>query len=61
MRIKYTKQEIIKEFKGLFSGELERLKNDIPAKRELWNNYTDSLCKDGWITENQYNNWTGIY
>ena len=30
---------------------------DWPARREAWNDYTDSLCKDGEITEEDYNNW----
>lgn len=29
--------------------------DDIPALSESWNNYTDSLCKDGELTELQYN------
>ena len=33
-------------------------KNDYPMKRESWNNFTDSLCKNGDITEGQYNTWT---
>jgi hypothetical protein len=33
-------------------------KDDKPALRESWNNFTDSLCKDGMITEHQYNTWT---
>ena len=31
--------------------------NDLPAKREGWNNYIDGLQKDGYITENQINSW----
>jgi hypothetical protein len=30
---------------------------DIPARCEAFNNWTDSLCKDGVITDEQYNNW----
>jgi hypothetical protein len=32
---------------------------DKPACREAWNNWTDSLHKDGEITERQYNTWEG--
>jgi len=32
-------------------------KDDKPALRESWNNFTDSLCKDGMITDHQYNTW----
>ena len=31
---------------------------DGPARREAWNNWTDMLCKDGEISDWQYNNWT---
>lgn len=34
---------------------------DIPAKRAAWNDYTDSLCKDGVITLYQNNSWEGPY
>ena len=30
---------------------------DTPARREAWNVFTDSLCKDGEITQKQYNTW----
>lgn len=30
---------------------------DKPARREAWNNFTDSLCKDGQITLKQYKTW----
>jgi len=31
---------------------------DWPARREAWNNWTDSLCKDALISDWQYDNWT---
>jgi hypothetical protein len=34
---------------------------DVVAKRESWNNFTDQLCKEGYITMNQYNNWTNPF
>ena len=30
---------------------------DGPARREAWNNWADSLCKDGEISDWQYANW----
>jgi hypothetical protein len=33
--------------------------NDKVAIRTAWNDWTDSLCKDGRITPKQYNNWLG--
>lgn len=34
---------------------------DKPALREAWNNYTDALCKDGDITQFQYDTWTNPF
>jgi len=31
---------------------------DIPARSEEWNNWTDSLCKSGIISDWQYANWS---
>jgi hypothetical protein len=35
--------------------------NDKPMIREAWNNFTDSLCKDGFITDSQYNRWSNPF
>ena len=35
--------------------------SDKPALREAWNNFTDSLCKDGLITERQYETWANPF
>jgi hypothetical protein len=32
-------------------------KNDKPAMRMAWNDYTDALCKNGEITEHQFRTW----
>jgi len=31
---------------------------DGPMRREAWNNFTDALCKDGQISDWQYENWS---
>ena len=31
---------------------------DWPARSETWNNWTDSLCKGGQISDWQYENWS---
>jgi len=31
---------------------------DLPARREAWNDWTDGLCKDGEISDWQYENWS---
>jgi len=30
---------------------------DYPARCESWNEFTDELCKDGYITLKQYSTW----
>ena len=31
---------------------------DIPARCEAFNNWTDAMCKDGQISDWQYENWS---
>ena len=33
-------------------------RKDSEARTKAWKDYTELLCKDGCITENQYNSWT---
>ena len=53
----FTKKQALKEFREFYLIP----KNDIPAKREAWNNFTDSLCKDRIISSRQYSNWTNPF
>ena len=34
------------------------LREDNIAKREEWSYFTDSLCKEGYITMKQYESWS---
>jgi hypothetical protein len=57
-----TKQEAVQLFKRDFMPDIKRHyerdgKPDYVARSETWNNYTDFLCKDGQITEHQYDTW----
>ena len=36
-------------------------KGDVIAKREYFNNFTDSLCKDGEISLKQYETWVNPF
>ena len=56
MTKKMTKAEALKQFKELYKTMGYRKGDDI-AKRTEWNDYTDGLCKDGLITQKQYENW----
>ena len=53
---KMTKPEALSHFRLLLK-DTNLSRTDSIAKREMWNNYTDALCKDGVITLNQYENW----
>jgi hypothetical protein len=54
-----TKKQAIKYFREFLLPSIP--KNDIPAKREAWNNYTYALCKSRFITLRQYENWTNPF
>ena len=61
-----TKKEFMEIFKTeympyIISKESEMGFKDIPLRRETFNNVTDSYCKDGIITEKQYENWTNPF
>ena len=58
-----TRAQAIKDFEGfilpLVRQEYEQDGiPDIPARREAWNNWTDSLCQNGQISDWQYENWS---
>ena len=57
MRKKMTKAEAIRDFRMLYKTFGHYRRGDVVAKRTEWNDYTDALCKEGLITDNQYNNW----
>jgi len=49
------KAEIINDLKQMIKESSFDYSNDEIAIRELFNNYTDTLCKDNMISENFYN------
>tara|TARA_R110001599_G_scaffold220632_1_gene419081 strand:+ start:4519 stop:4740 length:222 start_codon:yes stop_codon:yes gene_type:complete len=55
-----TEETIFKYFKDVILQDIANHYEkdgipDIPARREAFNNYTDSLCKDNLISEETYN------
>lgn len=62
-----TKQNAIEEFNEFVLPSIIQRENknggrkDIPMRREAWNNFTDALCKEGRITEGQYETWSGPF
>lgn len=51
-----TKKEVERMFKEEVYPSLN--KSDKPMIREAWINFIDMLCKDGEISDNQYNTWS---
>ena len=58
-----TKSQILSDFKEYILPCLLEVfsENDIVAKREAWNNYIDSLQKDGVVSKSQANNWSNPF
>jgi Na+-transporting NADH:ubiquinone oxidoreductase subunit NqrF len=55
-----TKAEAVSQFNELWKNKVNlypHIMNDDAMKSEDWNNYTNMLCKNGVITEKQYNSW----
>ena len=62
--MKTTKQQALSQFRynwKVFTMSKPQWKNDVVAKRTAWNDFTDELCKEGYITDNQYNNWSNPF
>lgn len=58
-----TKAEVVKIFKeSVLPGIKESYEQDgvrdMPARQQAWNDFTDSLCKEGRVTLKQYETWT---
>jgi len=60
-------QEAVREFEAYILPSIrhtEKQNNggkswvDGPMRREAWNNFTDALCKEGKISDWQYENWS---
>jgi len=56
-----NKADVVRSFNDLYPPETFRGASghiDRPMRNEAWNNYTDALAKDGFITMKQYESWT---
>jgi hypothetical protein len=58
-----TKAEALAEFRAEVLPHVvaQYGRNDKPAIREAWNNYTDALCKNRQITLRQYESWVAPF
>lgn len=56
----YTKAQVMRFFKQAYAGDLAtpKAQRDWPALQLAWVSYTDSLQKQGRITETQRTTWT---
>jgi len=59
-----TNREANVEFRRLFPQLFFKRNGkvlDKPRLFQAWNDWTDSLCKQGQITQKQYDRWTGPF
>lgn len=59
-----TKKAVVAMFREMWAecvGHDKTLRGDVIAKQQAWNDYTDGLCKDGTITNYQYNSWSNPF
>lgn len=58
-----TKREAFSQFRNFIEPGVIKYygKTDRIALRTAWNDWTDSLCKSGDITQRQYDSWTNPY
>jgi len=61
---KVTKQQVLSQFRYVWKVESIRnpdIKDDTIMKREAWNNFVDSLNKEGYVTDSQAFNWSNPF
>lgn len=56
-----TKQDALSMFLEMWREQTVYSKNDTIAKVTEWNNFTDSLNRNGDITDKQYANWSNPF
>lgn len=52
-----TKKQTISNFLEVYSGP----RGDKVCKYTAWLDYVDHLCKDGHVSQSQYDNWTNPF
>ena len=56
-----TKKQAERSFLELYNGPYNGPYNDKIWKRCSWLDYTDALCKDGQISQAQFDSWTNPF
>jgi|TARA_B100002019_G_C21212390_1_gene570129 hypothetical protein len=62
--MRHTKAQVLDQFRYNWKVAVisdKSLKGDAIAKREYWNNFVDSLNKEGLVSDYQANNWTNPF
>lgn len=52
-----TKKAAIQQFASMFPNYKQEAKKDYCKMQLAWSTFVDSLCKDGTITQRQYDTW----
>lgn len=53
-----TKVEATRLFREVYPDCYKDVRGDYCKVQFAWSCFVDGLCKDGQITQNQYDNWT---
>ena len=58
-----TKLQAVEIFKNEILPDIKRVEEeytnkDVPLRNVEWGYFIDMLCKEGYITESQYNRWS---
>lgn len=64
MRRKLTKKQVLEMFSEIWNEAKKNdpeIKGDSVMKREMFNNFVDSLNKDRQVSDSQANNWTNPF
>ena len=59
-----TKQQALSQFRYVWKVESIRnpvIKGDTIMKREAWNNFVDSLNKEGYVSDSQAYRWSNPF
>jgi hypothetical protein len=62
--MRFTKAAVLEQFRYNWKCATlsnPNLKGDSIAKREEWSYFTDSLCKQNYITMKQYESWSNPF
>lgn len=59
--MKLTKKQVVEMCRETFRENPEHFRGDSVAKREYFNDLTDTLASDGQITRYQCDNWSNPF